>query len=82
MMRYARATTRGLLVTAVLAVLLVFLFDLSSVASLGAATSLKVDLLVNIGALKLIKARNLALFVLWTGVFSCTVAIVTWSLQQ
>ena len=46
MMREVYASTRGLIVTAAMAILLVFLFDLSAVASLGAAASLMVYFLV------------------------------------
>lgn len=78
MMRSVKATNRGLLVTAVLAIILVFLFDLSSVASLGAATSLMVYLLVNIGALKLLNASGSRLLILRASVLSCAAAIVIW----
>ena len=78
MMRSVQATTRGLLVTSAIAIILVFLFDLSSVASLGAATSLMVYLLVNIGALKLLNATGLRLLILRISVASCAAAILIW----
>lgn len=78
MMRSVLATTRGLLVTSATAILLVFLFDLSSVASLGAATSLMVYLLVNIGALKLIEASGMRLLIMRVSVLSCAAAILIW----
>jgi len=82
MMREVHASTRGLIVTAAMAILLVFLFDLSAVAALGAATSLMVYLLVNFGALKLIDASGMRLLAIRASIFSCGVAILIWVIHS
>ena len=79
MMQEFHASTRGLTITAAVAIALVLSFDLASVASLGAATSLMVYMLVNIGALKLIEATGLRWLILRASVASCAFAIIVWS---
>ena len=81
-MREVYASTRGLIVTAAMAILLVFLFDLSAVASLGAAASLMVYFLVNIGALKLIDASGMRLLVIHASIVSCGAAILIWVIHS
>jgi len=78
LMREVRATTRGLTFTAAAAIIMVSLFDLSSVASLGSATSLMVYMLVNIAALKLIDAEGTRLQIIRASIASCLIAIVIW----
>ena len=78
LMRDVKATTRGLTFTAAAAIVLVNLFDLSSVASLGSAVSLMVYMLVNIAALKLLDPEGPRRLIVYASIASCFLAIVIW----
>jgi amino acid transporter len=77
--RKIKASTRGLTITAVAAILMVCFFDLSSVASLGSATSLMVYMLVNFAALKLLQPQRARFLLICSSVAACFLAIVIWS---
>jgi amino acid transporter len=79
--REIKATTRGLTFTAAAAILLVCFFDLSSVASLGAATSLMVYMLVNFAALRLLKPQGIRFLIICSSVAACILAILVWSVH-
>lgn len=78
--RQIGASTRGLTISAVLAVLLLNLFTLETVASLGAATSLLVYSLVNFGALRLVGREGLQRIVIMASVLACSFTVVIWLL--
>jgi amino acid transporter len=73
-----RASTRGLTISAVLGLIMVNFLTLTTVASLGSATSLLVYSLVNFGAYRLIKdgGKNRVLILL--SVIACVTAIGVW----
>jgi amino acid transporter len=73
-----RASTRGLTISAVAALIMLNLMDLATVASLGSATSLLVYFLVNLGALRVIGGSALNRFVIFLSVLACLFAIVVW----
>jgi amino acid transporter len=73
------ASTRGLTISAVLALLLTNFFSLTTVASLGSATSLLVYALVNFGALRLIKQPGIHRTLIWLSVAACSFAILLWA---
>jgi amino acid transporter len=81
--RFARdigASTRGMTISAALAILLLNLFSLETVASLGAATSLLVYSLVNFGALKLVGQAGVNRAVILASVVLCSFAVLVWVL--
>ena len=73
------ASTRGLTISAVLALLMVNLMDLTTVASLGSATSLVVYSLVNFGAWRLLKETGWHRAVILASIVACVLAICVWS---
>ena len=76
--REIRASTRGLTISAVLAVLMVNFMTLTTVASLGSATSLLVYSLVNFGALRLVKQKGVHRVLIVLSVIACVSAILIW----
>ena len=79
-MREIRANTRGLTIPAFLALLMVNLLSLTTVASLGSATSLLVYTLVNFGALRLVKQKGMHRFLMVLSIVACLFAILVWIL--
>jgi amino acid transporter len=73
-----RASTRGLTISAALGLIMVNLMTLSTVASLGSATSLLVYSLVNLGAYRLIKDSGKGRVLILLSVIACVVAIGVW----
>jgi len=78
--REVRASTRGLTISALLALLMVNFLTLTTVASLGSATSLLVYFLVNVGALRLIRKKGLDRILIMASVAACLFAILVWIL--
>ena len=78
--REVGASTRGLTISAVLALLMVNFLTLTTVASLGAATSLLVYSLVNFGAWRLLADTGWHRFVILLSIIACVLAIVVWVL--
>jgi amino acid transporter len=73
-----RASTRGLTISAVLGLLMVNFMTLTTVASLGSATSLLVYSLVNFGAYRLIKDGGKSRILIPLSVIACMMAIGVW----
>jgi amino acid transporter len=78
--REIRASTRGLTISAVLALLMVNFMSLTEVASLGSATSLFVYSLVNYGAFRLIKQRGVHRVLIVLSVVACVSGVLAWVL--
>lgn len=76
--REVRASTRGLTISAALALIMLNLMDLTTVASLGSATSLMVYFLVNLGALRVIKGSATSRVLIFLSVLACFAAVVVW----
>jgi amino acid transporter len=72
------ASTRGLTISAVLALLMVNFLDLTTVASLGSATSLVVYSMVNFGAWRLLKESGWHQAVILMSIVACVFAICVW----
>ena len=72
------ASTRGLTISALAAVILVNFLSLTTIASLGAATSLLVYSLVNFGALRLVGGGGIKRVWIVLSVVACLVAIAIW----
>ena len=79
-MQQIGVSTRGLTISAALALLLLNLFDLETVASLGAATTLLVYSLVNFGALKLVGGAGVQRAVILASVIACSGTVGIWLL--
>ena len=73
-----RASTHGLTISVVIALVMINLLSLTTVASLGSATSLLVYSLVNLGALRLIRGSALKSNVIALSVAACLFAITIW----
>jgi len=73
-----KASTRGLTISAVLALLMVNFLDLTTVASLGSATSLVVYTLVNTGAWRLLQDTGWHRLVILMSIVACVLAILVW----
>jgi amino acid transporter len=73
-----RASTRGLTISAALGLIMVNFLTLTTVASLGSATSLMVYSLVNLGAYRLIKDGGKSRILILLSVIACVVAIGVW----
>ena len=73
-------STRGLTISALLALLMVNFLTLTTVASLGAATSLLVYSLVNYGAWRLLADTGWHRSVILLSIIACVLAIVVWIL--
>lgn len=78
--REIRASTRGLTISAMLALLMVNFLTLTTVASLGSATSLLVYSLVNLGALRLFGQKGWSGRLIVLSVVACLAAILIWVL--
>ena len=76
--RKIRASTRGLTISAVLALIMLNLLDLTTVASLGSATSLMVYFLVNLGAFRVIKGSASNRILIFLSILACFSAVVVW----
>jgi len=79
-MREVRASTRGLTISAVLALIMVNFMTLTTVASLGSATSLLVYSLVNFGAWRLMADTGWHRGVILLSVVAFLLALVVWIL--
>jgi amino acid transporter len=75
-----RASTRGLTISALLALIMVNFMSLTTVAVVGSATKLLIDLLVNFGALRLVGGRGLQRALTALSVLACLGAILVWIL--
>jgi len=75
-----KASTRGLTISSLLALLMVNFLDLTTVASLGGATSLVVYSLVNFGAWRLLQDSGWHRAVIGLSVAACVIAITIWIL--
>ena len=73
-----RASTRGLTISSLLALLMVNFLDLTTVASLGSATSLVVYSLVNFGAWRLLKDSGWHRAMILLSIAACVTAIAIW----
>jgi amino acid transporter len=73
-----RSSTRGLTISAALGLIMVNFMTLTTVASLGAATSLLVYSLVNFGAFRLIKDGGNSRILIFLSVVACVTAICVW----
>jgi amino acid transporter len=78
--REVHASTRGLTISALIALLMVNLLDLTTVASLGSATSLLVYSMVNVGALRLVEQQGVNRLLIIMSVLACVLAILVWFL--
>jgi len=78
--RKIKASTRGLTISAVLALLMVNFLTLTTVASLGAATSLVVYTLVNFGAWRLLTDTGWHRAVILLSIVACMAAVLIWLL--
>ena len=77
---YLGVTTRGLTISAALGLIMLNLMSLTTVASLGAATSLLVYFHVNLGAFKLIRGSAFSRTVIFLSVIACLFAVGIWLL--
>jgi amino acid transporter len=77
-MAEVRASTRGLTISAVIALIMVNLMTLTTVASLGSATSLLVYSLVNFGAYRLVTHGALSRVLIMLSVVVCLLAFLIW----
>ena len=73
-----RSSTHGLTISVVIALIMLNFLSLTTVASLGSATSLLVYSLVNLGALRLIKGKLLSRTLISLSVAACVFAICIW----
>ena len=76
--RQIGASTRGLTISALVAIVLVNFFSLTTIASLGSASSLFVYSLVNLGALRLVQQRGMTRLWIAMSVVACLLAIMVW----
>ena len=76
--REVRASTRGLTFSAAAALVMINTMDLTTVASLGSATTLVIYFLVNLGAFRLIRDNGLSRFVILLSVLACLFAVLVW----
>jgi amino acid transporter len=76
--REVRASTRGLTISAALALLMLNLMDLTTIASLGSATSLLVYFLVNVGAFRVVTGSGWTRSLIFLSVLACLFAVVVW----
>jgi amino acid transporter len=73
-----RSSTHGLTISVVIALIMLNFLSLTTVASLGSATSLLVYSLVNLGALRLIKGTLLSRTLILLSVVACVFAVCIW----
>ena len=73
-----RASTRGLTISAVAALIMLNPMDLATIASLGSATSLLVYFLVNLGAFRIIRDSTPKRLLIFLSVLACLFAIGVW----
>lgn len=76
--REFHASTRGLTISAAITLILINFMTLTTVASIGSATSLMVYMLVNFGAFKLIKQNTVSRIIILLSVIACLLAIIVW----
>jgi amino acid transporter len=76
--REIKASTRGLTFSAAAALVMLNSMDLTTVASLGSATSLLIYFLVNLGAFRLIRDSAVSRIVIFLSVLACLFAVVVW----
>jgi amino acid transporter len=72
------ASTRGLTFSAAAALIMLNTMDLTTVASLGSATTLLVYFLVNVGALRVIQGSTVQRILILLSVLACGFALVVW----
>ena len=72
-------SSRGLTISALLALVMVNFLTLTTVASLGSATSLLVYSLVNFGAWRLLKGSGWHRITILLSIVACLLAIVVWA---
>ena len=77
-MKEVRASTRGLTISALLALIMINFMSLSTVALLGGATTLMVYSLVNFGALRLITDAGFHRVLIMLSVVVCVLTILIW----
>jgi amino acid transporter len=80
-MKEVRASTRGLTISALLALIMINFLSLSTVALLGGATTLMVYSLVNIGALRLITDAGYHRILILLSVVVCVLTILIWTVH-
>jgi len=73
-----RASTHGMSISVVIALVMINFLTLTTVASLGSATSLLVYSLVNLGALRLIQGSPVKRVLILLSVIACVFAITIW----
>jgi amino acid transporter len=72
------ASTRGLTISALLALVMMNFMSLVTIALVGSATKLLIDLLVNFGALRLVAGRGMHRVVTVLSVLACLGTILVW----
>jgi amino acid transporter len=75
------ASTRGLTISALLALLMVNFMSLTTISSIGGATLLLVYFLVNLGALRLVKQKGIHRLLIMLSVVACFLAVMIWILH-
>ena len=80
-MKEVRASTRGLTISAGLALIMINFLSLSTVAALGGATTLMVYSLANFGALRLIKDAGFHRVLILLSVVVCVLTILVWTIH-
>ena len=80
--REIHASTRGLTFSAAAALVMLNSMDLTTVASLGSATTLLIYFLVNLGAFRLVRDKAFSRFVILLSALACLFAIVVWLLYS
>ena len=80
-MKEVRASTRGLTISAALALIMINFLSLSTVAALGGATTLMVYSLANFGALRLIKDAGFHRVLILLSVVVCVLTILVWTIH-
>jgi amino acid transporter len=80
-MKEVQASTRGLTISAGLALIMINFLSLSTVASLGGATTLMVYSLVNFGALRLITGAGFHRVLILLSVVVCVLTILVWTVH-
>lgn len=80
-MKEVQASTRGLTISAGLALIMINFLSLSTVAALGGATTLMVYSLANFGALRLIKDAGFHRVLILLSVVVCVLTILIWTIH-
>jgi len=76
--RKIKASTHGLTITALLALLLINFSTLTTVASLGSATALMVFTLVNVSAFRLVKDSDKRRLLIALSIIACLFTLLVW----